>query len=117
MASRARSSGRDAPCRADPRQGLKTSANRMQETLNGIAVVALRPPKAASGQRRSSTSGTAPRPLPRRSCGRRFAPVVALVVVPVVPRVVILVAVEIDAVQHHANRSRLAGAYGLERAF
>ena len=50
------------------------------------------------------------RPARGRSRGRRRAPVVALVVVPVIARVVILVPVEVDAVQHHANRSRLSGA-------
>lgn len=85
-------------------------ASKTLAIANVAAAPGVRPPKAARGQRTTTMSATLARPEEPRSGGRRGAPVIALVVVPVIARVVVLVAVEIDAVQHHPDRSRLTGA-------
>ena len=90
--------------------GLMTTASRTEEVAKTIAAKADRPPNAASGQKRIRIRAALPRPARGRSRGRRGAPVIALVVVPVIARVIVLVAVEVDAIQHHADRSRLSRA-------
>src|SRR5256885_359952 len=75
-----------------------------------IAAKADRPPNAASVQKRIRMRAAPPRPARGRSRGRRGAPVIALVVVPVIARVIVLVTVEVDTIQHHADRPRLSRA-------
>src|SRR5437016_1380750 len=73
-----------------------------------------RPPMEASMNAASSTSATGSSDGKRRSArGRRFR-VIALVLVAVVPRVVVAVTVEVNAIEDSRNRPRMARLQGLD---
>src|ERR1043166_5768371 len=76
------------------------------------------PAKANVVQPRTKTSARAPTSGGGPLCGalRLVLTVVALVLIAVITRVVVLVAVEVDAVQHAGQRARTAAAQRLERA-
>src|ERR1700704_4330826 len=97
--------------RSDPRAivGRTSSVRTRVPAMRGMVVQSSRPANAKSVQAVRATSN-------RAWALDRCARVVVLVLVPVVPRIVVLVAGEIDFVEHDRDRSGIGPQEGFEGA-
>ena len=86
-------------------RGMATAAYPRLKMANITAIVGLRPPNATSGSSSSVVSART-RNVWRESGRRGGVAVVALVVIAVIARVVVIVTLEVNAIQHAAERSR-----------